>query len=272
MSSCAQSYGSFNKNDAGNMSYLIPANESNFRSYASVVQTNATMPIVNEVQFQQKSSTVIIAKLKSEIATLKLHRSNQTPSTVTDASTPDTATTARLGQVENTIQDVHAWMNKMVTLMCASNVDSSNKPPNPHNHSGNPAIPHPGNLGINQPNAIHSPQQQPAKRKHTRDTPEWPMNPQQLFRESQTNDSGGQGNGHGQQLVPHPYAAYPPLGYANGYPYPLSQPSPSHYQHQHYPPPPYYNQPMLTQEPMQQDTVVGISPSLPAEEAGTYHA
>jgi hypothetical protein len=272
MSSCAQSYGSgsFDENDADNTTYFTPANESNSRSYAAVVQTNAVTPMVNEVQFQEKTSTAIIAELKAEIATLKLQHGNQTPSTVTATSTPDTATIDRLDKVENRIHDVHAWMNEMVTLMRASNIDNLTEPPNPSNY-----LP---NQGPNQPNAMQSPQRQPAKRKHNRETPERQIHPQQLFRENNQvveheGPGHGHGHGHGQgqgggSAPPHPYASYPPIGY--NYPYPMSQPP--HYQPP-YPPQPYYNPPLLTQEPMHtDDTVVGNSKSLPAEGAGTYHA
>jgi hypothetical protein len=66
-----------------------------------------------------------------EITSTKLQQGNQTPSTVTDSSTPDTTTTERLDQVENRIQDVHKWMNEMVTLMRKAKVDSTMKRYNP---------------------------------------------------------------------------------------------------------------------------------------------
>jgi hypothetical protein len=54
MFSCAPGYGSFDKNDAENTHYFTPANESNSRSYAAVIQMKTATPMVNEVQFQER--------------------------------------------------------------------------------------------------------------------------------------------------------------------------------------------------------------------------
>jgi uncharacterized protein YxeA len=55
MSSCAQSYSSFDENGKENKQYLTPSNESNSRSYAAVVQNTTEIPMVTKVQFQEKT-------------------------------------------------------------------------------------------------------------------------------------------------------------------------------------------------------------------------
>jgi hypothetical protein len=263
MSSCAQSYGSFNENDEETKQYMTPSMVSNSRSYAAVLQTRMDIPMVTEVRVPDPTSMRLIAELQAEITRLKQQQGIHTPSTVTATSTPDTTTTERLDQVENRIQDVHKWMNEMVQMMRDAKIET---PADRQQQN---------NQGTKHSTEIESPQRHQSKRTDTRATPERPGNPPQTSQE-RTNEGSGQGNNYGQgQMIGYgtnPYQAYPPIGYNPGIPYPPRHLSPPNYQQQPYQhQPPYYTQPQLTHEPMQ-DTAVGTSESLPAEGARTYHA
>ena len=120
ISSCAQSYASFDDTDSSNLQYCNPY--PNPKSYAeAVLPKMRASPTVQEVciappvdaniqQFRDK-----ISGLEAELAALKIQFGQQTPSTVTEGSTPGVNT--RMDKFESTMMDFKDWMKEMVTIM-----------------------------------------------------------------------------------------------------------------------------------------------------------
>jgi hypothetical protein len=244
MSSCAQSYGEFDETDADTANYLTPANAPSPTSYAAAVNSapaSSSTPMVREVIIQDPETRKLIEGLQAEIASLKLQRGNQTPSTVTTAtSTPDSRTIARIEQVESHMHDLKNWMSEMVNLM-------REKPDQTSSLTSASA------QGTKHSNDPVSPPSHQSKRANTSHTPDRPMYPHHLGYSNPGNtgySGGNDGNFHPNQYGPYFPPGLPP-GYHNGYPLSIGPPPPSpHYSQQSYPPSPLGTQPMsLTQEP-----------------------
>jgi hypothetical protein len=72
VSSCAQSYGSFDETNVANKKYFTTYNEPTLRSYASMAcQKVPPKPTVTKVQFQDKDCRMI-KNLQVETASLKV--------------------------------------------------------------------------------------------------------------------------------------------------------------------------------------------------------
>ena len=122
MSSCAQSYGSLDDNDAADNHYFQPA-ETNGISYAAAVrQRDSPMaPTVTEVNVPMNPG--IAHQLMSMQTNLKILQDRvgpNTPSTVTEASTSEanaTLFTNRLDKFENNLQNLQLEMEKWMLEM-----------------------------------------------------------------------------------------------------------------------------------------------------------
>ncbi len=258
MSLCAQSYGSYDEADELNEQYFTPSNESNSKSYAAVVQSKKPpKQTVNEDQSQE--SRRMIASLQAEVASLKLERGNQTPSTVTAATTPDNDTNERLQKVETSMKEINSWMAEMCALMRKTKHDTTESNDRIENDVQRDS-------GNKHATVENSPTKHQSKRANTRTTPTRNMHPQQLFVE---NDPGG-GNygGYGGGYNQGNYVLPPPTqqGY-NGYPYHMGQHPQSIQQYQHHP---NHNISLLTQ-PMHPQDNIDSNQSLLAEGAKNKH-
>jgi hypothetical protein len=139
MSSCAQSYGSVEDLDTETAFFYTPDTRSNIPSYADIVkqtpisavtQTHPTPGSNIEFNATDRELRAIIANLQKEVQQLKSQAPAQTPSTpstVTEATIPDsvsTQLTARMNTFEN---NVTKWMTDMSIMM--------NRPPYPQQTS-----------------------------------------------------------------------------------------------------------------------------------------
>jgi hypothetical protein len=158
MSSCAQSYGSFDDGDATDTAFYDPPARNNHFSYADAArqtQSNNTDSLSGQaIQFQatEKELRSIIANLQKEVQELK---GAQTPSTVTaDQSTPNSESAQLATRMDNFENNVTNMMNRMSEMLSSKETrqaqsDTLESPPHrskradtrhtPERHYGNAA-------------------------------------------------------------------------------------------------------------------------------------
>jgi hypothetical protein len=119
MSSCAQSYGSFNEGDETDETYFIPQESTNHNSYANVARQAIHNEGLSGKEIQFKATELelrsIIATLQKEVNELK---GAQTPSTVTaETTTPSSETVQLTTRMEQFEDSVTTMMNRMSDML-----------------------------------------------------------------------------------------------------------------------------------------------------------
>jgi hypothetical protein len=119
MSSCAQSYGSFNEGDDANEAYFAHQESTNNNSYADVARHATRNDGLSGKEIQFKATKLelrsIIATLQKEVNELK---GSQTPSTVTAKITTPSSEAAQLTtRMEQFEDSVTTMMNRMSDML-----------------------------------------------------------------------------------------------------------------------------------------------------------
>jgi hypothetical protein len=308
MSSCAQSYASFDETDASNTQYYTPISTSTTKSYAEATRQKQSHTVhevhVPKEKFEVETQStrdlkMIIRGLEAKIATLELGQ--QTPSTVTAMSTPDTQTTARLDKFETSMIQFTEMMSEVKTFMAESTtqraLDKQNQAARESSHSkrasADPPLQHPP---LPNNSAHYSSPSHQSKRADTRRTPERddPMMTQpsdesciQLFHNRDGNGYRVETTRPRSARRPRTTRGYDPnepeylyMDNGEGSLYAVGVAGPDDYDangvrrglhHEHSQPnTPYKGQPSPQRQ--QRDPVTGSSPSLPAEGARIYDA
>jgi hypothetical protein len=288
MSSCAQSYGTFQEDDTLDEAFFCPpSNERTYtHSYADAARnapsTNQNQLAVTEIQFSETETALrsVIQDLKNELRQLK---GAQTPSTVTDVSIPESEASKmrqRMDNFENNVQSIQTMMQGMQEMMRATTAK--------RNPQETP----------NQPQENHQ-----AKRADTRGTPERASHqnhnpqglstqpsPQRILQYADNGDGSmfpvwsvaappggypqtqppyiGNSHGHGQRGQHNT----PPGGWVHNQFHQQPPPHQQHQQHQqqHHHPPDPTSPPR--QDPEEQMLINSPPRSLLAEGAKTYRA
>ena len=161
MSSCAQSYGSFDETAEADEEFFTPKERNVFtHSYAEAAKQapSTNLPSAMDFSATEKELRTIIATLQTEVNRLK---GAQTPSTVTERSSPDPET-AKLNSRFDAFEDqVKTWMVDMSDML--STTKGQKHPPSSESVAPQRA----------------SPSQHQAKRADTRHTPTRQLDPAQ---------------------------------------------------------------------------------------------
>jgi len=173
MSSCAQSYGSFDDGNSDATYYHPPGSVFATHSYADAVKKPSRDPVETqhtppdtdiELAAMDRELRAIIATLRNEVNILKNGTGLQTPSTVMEISTPETDASRLASRMDNIEQNITKWMSDMTILM---QTQQSTQMANPSSQSKRPSEAHP------QPHHSHaSPMSHSSKRADTRRTPD----------------------------------------------------------------------------------------------------
>jgi hypothetical protein len=294
MSSCAQSYGSVEDLDTETPFFYTPASRSTIPSYAdmvkqtpiSAVTQNPTTPGSNiEFNATDRELRAIIANLQKEVQQLKNQAPAQTPSTpstVTEATIPDTVSTQLTARMNTFETNVTKWMSDISIMI--------NRPAYPtqtmelvdpcHHHQKRP--PEEYSSPPRRPHHYASPASH-HKRHDNRGTPERgaPMLTQPM-------DESPPGPPTDRERYHRTTRGYDPrepeamyLDNGDGSLYPVGIAGPKDYDQfgnrlgRHHPdsPPQYPDHPgQPSQQRRTRDPVTGSPSSLPAEGANVYHA
>jgi hypothetical protein len=132
MSSCAQSYESFDNTDAADKQYFNPPGQSWPYSYAAALPVSGMVPkppavndVVNPATQPWTPSPVnadlanTFSNIHKELSDLQVQVRNQAPSTVTEPSTPDSwlsEVSTRMNRIENTVIKSQISSNPAILL------------------------------------------------------------------------------------------------------------------------------------------------------------
>jgi hypothetical protein len=293
MSSCAQSYGSVEDLDSESAFFYTPDNRSTAPSYADIVRQPAApalpqnnLPAGTDIEFSatDRELRAIIATLQNEVQQLKNRvpaQTPSTPSTVTEATMPDSATTQLSSRMDTFEVNINKWMSDISfmlhrphqplnsTELVATRQHQPKRPPEAYSPPRHPKYASPASHHSKRQDNRGTPERgDPMITQPSIDSPprHHPVDPDRYYRTTRGYDPK------------EPEALY--LNNGDGSLYPVGMAGPKDYDqfgnrlgHHHPDSPPqypsHYGPPSPKRQP--QNPVTGSPPSLPAAGAQHYH-